>query len=529
MQGPVRNQAQMRRMAGAFPCLRTRRAIDMQPTPGLTQQVMHKRPAHMEAGVSEVKMPAYTPHPLVDQDANLWLMSYEKATRDAFNAIYAALRDMASIQHELDFVARAQEIAMSRLGYLLPTAILERAWVETLDVRSLYAYCVFQTFLRVTNQQVRLDAADTMGVAAAREFFASCGFHEVDISPASDGRLKGLERFILRFPRHAIRKTKAYAGGLFDVENDLKRWQRIELRKLRQGLPSHSRYLKVAVYNRSSLRPAESGCGPFKGNELAMAEAMIARLNALRSAVRDNFPGEDLAILLLGVDTDTDALRIHVPDARGELSAYRYIDMLDAYQATRGMTADEAYDALQQRIDQVGQMQGWGKGEGVVEAGMRRFITQLMVTNISQIDYVARFHGGAYADFAHAERLMLLGENVEAFQVRNMAYYAHLYTVEESAGDVDHGVQVFRATHFTRGLPLPVVIHYRYDPQIEGSRERAIDRCQRVRDALYARYPQLAQAGRIQCFMTVRAKANDALVEWIDDGVYAGLMPQGLQ
>lgn len=529
MQGQALYQAEARRMAGAFPCLRARRAEDSAPARVQMQKASHVRSAVAEPQPAAPVAAAPVAHALADQGANVWLLSYEKATRESFDAIYVALRDIASIQHEADFVIRAQDIATSRLGYELPQAVLERAWVEALDVRSLYAYCVFNTFLRVTNQQVRLDAADQQGVAAAREFFASCGFHEVDVSPASDGRLKGLERFILRFPRHAIRNTKAYAGGLFDVENDLKRWQRVELRKLRQGQPAGSRYLKVAVYNRSSQRPAESGCGPFKGNELAAAEAMLARLNALRDAVRASFPGEDLAILLLGVDTDTDALRIHVPDAEGQLSPYRYIDMLDAYQATLGMSADDAYLALQQRIDQTCQMQGWGKGVGVVEEGMRRFITQLMVTNISQIDYVMRFHGGAYADFGHAERLMILGENIEAFQLRNFAYYSHLYTVEESAGDVDHGVQVFRATHFTRGLPMPVVIHYRYNPQVEGSRERAVARCHRVRDALFARYLQLAETGRMQCFMTVRAKAHDAPVEWIDAGASAVFLPQGMQ
>lgn len=515
-------------MAGAFPCLRARGGkASHQPSSHVQLAAHGNEELSVTAQPETPAMQAKSGHVLADQGANVWLFSYEMTTRNAFDAIYAALRDIAGVQHEPDFVQRAQRIAAERLGYALPDEVLEKAWVESLDVRSLYAYCVFKTFLRVSNEQIQLDAQDHQGITDAKVFFQSCGFHEVDISPASDGRLKGLERFILRLPRYAIRSTKAYAGGLFDVENDLKRWQRIELRKLRQNeAGAQTRYLKVAVYNRSSLRPAESGCGPFKGNELAAAEAALARLQALRDSVRESFPGEDIDILLLGVDTDTDALRIHVPDAEGALSPYRYIDMLDAYNATLGMGNDEAYVALQQRIDQACMAEGWGKGAGPVGRGMRRFITQLMMTNISQIDYVQRFHGGAYRDFGHAERLMLVGENIESFQLRNFAYYSHLFTVEDGGSDVDHGINVFRAINFTRGLPVPVVIHYRYNPKVEGSRDRAVARCFRVRDALYARYPQLTASGMLQCFMTVRSKATDATLEWIDDGVVSWFQPQ---
>ena len=515
-------------MAGAFPCLHAGGSEGMimpasvvQP-PVQQQDVVQTAPAAMAASKP-------VSHALADQGANFWLFSYEQTTRNAFDAIYSALRDIASIQHEPEFVALAQAISTQRLGYELPVDLLEKAWVEALDVRSLYAFCVFNTFMHVVNEQILLDARDSESVMAAKEFFESCGFHEVDISPSSDGRLKGLERFVLRLPRHAIRNTKAYAGGLFDVENDLKRWQRVELKKLRKGgLATDTRYLKVAVYNRSSLRPSESGCGPFRGNELAAAEAALERLNAFREAVRNSFPDQDIDILLLGLDTDTDALRIHVPDAEGSVSPYRYVDMLDAYHATLDMSDDQAYEALQQRIDQACVAEGWGKGAGPVATGMRRFITQLMITNISQIEYVGRFHGGAYSDFGHAERLMIVGENIESLQLRNFAYFSHLFTVEDGGSDIDFGVNVFRAINFSRGLPMPVVVHYRYDPKVQGSRQRAVSRCIKVRDALFARYPELHASNMLQCFMTVRSKASDAALEWIDEGVNAKVLQQVL-
>ncbi len=517
----MRDQAALRaqghRMAAAFPCLRARKHEQVD---GGIAHARAQLALNAQADAAQVQATPVQPQPmqhaLADQDANLWLYSYEKGTRHAFDAIYHALREIAGIQHEDDFVARAQHIAAQQLGFELPTVVLERAWVDVLDVRALYAYCVFRSFLQVSNQQIRLESQDVNSARGARDFFATCNLHEVDVSPASDGRLKGLERFILRLPRQSIRNTKAYPAALFDLESDIKRWQRIQLREMeRSGSSLSSRYLKVAVYNRSSLRPAESGCGQFRGNELAGVEAVLKRLNALRAALRAKFPGQDLNILLLGVDTDTDALRIHLPDANGELSPYRYLDMLDAYRATLGMSAEDAYQALQQRVDQVSRIQGWGRGEGELESGMRRFITQLMISNISQIDYVQRFHHGHYADFSHAERFMLIGENVESFQLRNFAYYAHLFTFEEGAEDVEQGMQVLHATHFPRGLPIPVVVHYRYDALVDGSRERAVARCKRVSQALLHRYAQLASTGMLQCFMTVREKSADAPLEWL--------------
>jgi len=508
---------QFKRMTSAFPCLR-RQAFSERPAavakPAQRKEIAESKPMVAEASV-------YQGHSLSDQDTNLWLYSYEKATRSAFDAIYAALRDIATIQHEHDFVSRAKAISKERLGFELPDEVLERAWVEALDIRALYSFCVFNTFVRASEQQIHLDAQDEASVIAARGFFASCGLHEVDVSLASDGRLKGVERFVLRLPRHALRHTKAYSAGLFDVETDLKRWQRIELKKRIQassmiGRASHSRYLKVAVYNRSSLRPAESGCGIYRGKELAGVEAVLNRLNSLRSALQDLFPEQDLAILLLGVDTDTDALRIHLPDAEGDLNAHRYIDMQHVYNATLALSAHEASRVLQQYIDQVAGMDGWARGQGQPDAGMRRFVTQLMYSNISQIDFVRRFHAGHYHDFAHAERLMLIGENIESFQLRNIVYYTHQYTFEEGRDDIEQGMSIFRATHLNHGLPIPVMIHYRYNAHVADSRAQAITRCVRVRNAMLNHYAALFASGKLQCFMTVRAKEPVALLEWVD-------------
>ena len=73
-----------------------------------------------------------------DCQANQRLWDDEHAVRVAFNGIVPALKEIAALQHEHDFVPRAQEIAQRQLGFPLPEALLQDAWVEALDMRSLY-------------------------------------------------------------------------------------------------------------------------------------------------------------------------------------------------------------------------------------------------------------------------------------------------------------------------------------------------------------------------------------------------------
>ena len=82
-------------------------------------------------------------HPLVDGQDNGHLHQYEQAVKKSFDAIVPTLRKVSAYQHEEDFVVRAQTVATQQLGYKLPDAILQDAWVDQLDMRSLFAWCVF--------------------------------------------------------------------------------------------------------------------------------------------------------------------------------------------------------------------------------------------------------------------------------------------------------------------------------------------------------------------------------------------------
>ncbi|MHB8847998.1 MAG: carboxysome shell carbonic anhydrase domain-containing protein, partial [Burkholderiales bacterium] len=68
-------------------------------------------------------------------------------------------------------------------------------------------------------------------------------------------------------------------------------------------------------------------------------------------------------------------------------------------------------------------------------------------------------------------------------------------------------------------LPAPVAIHYRYDSRVPGCRERTVERCQRVKSAIEARYADLAQKGLLVCSMTVQDKRPGSQIELVDAGI----------
>jgi hypothetical protein len=59
--------------------------------------------------------------------------------------------------------------------------------------------------------------------------------------------------------------------------------------------------------------------------------------------------------------------------------------------------------------------------------------------------------------------------------------------------------------HTKRGLAVPVLVHFRYDPRIPGAAERARLRAQRLRAAIVSRYSNLARRGLLHVEAVVRA------------------------
>ena len=456
-------------------------------------------------------------HPLVDPVQNAHLADYERAVRARFDAIVPVLRQIAALQHEAGFERQAQTIAREQLGFELPADVLADAWITTLDMRRLYGHSVLHAFRDLAQEAIAQHNGSAEADATMR-FFIECGFHEVDVSACADGRLKGLLQYILRLPQQAVRRHKSYAGTLFDVEANVKLWTETELRRFREGVPTladaGTRYLKIAVYHFSSSDPHHEGCAAHGSDDRRAAQAALDRLNAFGTAIENGFCcGASVATLLIGVDTDNDAIRVHGPDAQGGMSLDCLVDNMALYQATAERPASDANWRLGTIVDETARLHG----RSTPEPGMRRLIERLLANNLSQIDYVCANHCGRYADIGHAERFISIGDGFDEVHLRNLAYFGHLHTVEEGAADMDVGIRIFTGLNVTRGLPIPVAIHYRYDGQVPGSRERSVERCRRVKAAIEARYPALAKDGLLVCGMSVQAKQPGSALETVAD------------
>ncbi|WP_407275376.1 carboxysome shell carbonic anhydrase [Halothiobacillus sp. DCM-1] len=450
-------------------------------------------------------------HPLTDLAANAQLGQCEDTVKGRFDRIVPFLRAVVGIPLGVEYVTRVQELAQSSLGHTFPEALLEDNWIRGHNLRGLFGYAAFKALAAATDQFSRRLKSEQEEVGASIGFLLDCGFHTLDISPCADGRLKGLLPYILRLPMSAFTFRKAYAGTLFDIETDLQQWQSIELRRYREGVPNTAdaatRYLKIAVYHFSTSDPTHEGCAAHGSNDHQAIEASHNQLIGLRQAVENAFCcGASVETLLIGVDTDTDAVRIHIPDQDGNLNPHRYVDNAALYAETLGMSADQAILAVHDAIRNASSRDGWAKGNGLPHEGMQRFIATLLINNLSQIDYVVHRCGGRYPlhDIGHAERFISAGDGLDEVQIRNLAYYAHLHTVEENAADIDVGIKIFKKLNVARGLPIPIAVHYRYDSNVPGARDRAVERARQVRAAIANRHHELAAEQLLQFRLSVQ-------------------------
>lgn len=464
-------------------------------------------------------------HPLTNLQENAQLARCEEAIKGRFDAIVPALKKLAHLQHaqhEKDFMVQAQVLAANELGTELPEKLLDNAWVDGLDMPALYASSVFgalQNSVAQFAENLRSQAENSMD---AKSFFLDCGYHSVDITPCSDGRLKGLSKYILRLPLTAMTVRNAYAGALFNIEANIRHWESVELLRFRAADPvpadAQTNYLKVVVYHRSSSDPSHQGCAAHGSNDNVSAEAGLARLHEFREAIENTFCcGASVDILLVCVDTDNDSIRVHVPDSNGEINVHRFIDNAQIYHDTLNLNADQARIAVYEAIDKCSEATGWGKGAGIPHEGMRKLIVNLLINNLSQIEYVGDLYEGQYPDIGHAERYISVGDGFQEVQLRNLAYYAHLHTVEEGTADLDIGIKIFTGLNLANGLPVPIAIHYRYDSKVPGSRQRMAEQCQRVKAAILDRYKNLVAQNSIFCQMSLQDRPLGSALEIIDE------------
>ena len=105
------------------------------------------------------------------------------------------------------------------------------------------------------------------------------------------------------------------------------------------------------------------------------------RLQAFRVAVENSFCcGASVDLLLLGLDTDTDAIRVHVPDRDGNAALDQWLDASDIYEATKSLTPEAARNKIRQMVELA--------VVGAPDAGMITLISHLIENTSSQIAYV---------------------------------------------------------------------------------------------------------------------------------------------
>ena len=456
-------------------------------------------------------------HPLFDLAHNRRLLERESEITRAFDAIEPALREVAALAYQDGFEAMAQGIIRERLGFDLPAKFLESRWIAPLNMRGIFAWCVYQTFRRLADRDFDRSLADLDEGEPADEVIRKWGFHVIDITPCADGRLSGVVDYILRVPPAVVTSRKSFAGSLFDIEESVRNWVTVELRRFREGVPNAAseptRYLKIGVYHTSSSDPAHEGCAAHGSDERRAAAALLERLNSFALAIENSHCcGASVATLLIGVDTDTDAIKLHVPDANGAISLERHVDNNALFEATREMGREQAKEAIRATVAEA---VGVSPDDAATE-GMRWFCAYLLKNNMAQIEYVRVYHQGRYADLGHTEQFITVGDSFDDVQMRNLAYQAQMETIEEGAADMDVGIKIFKKVNMARGLPIPVFIHFRYDGRVPGSRERAVERCRRLERAIHARYRELVREGWLYTQATVKDLACGSRLEDLD-------------
>ncbi len=459
-------------------------------------------------------------HPLTRAHENERLYAYENRIKQAFAQVVPTLKAVSARQYATDFVPWAQAEAQRQLGFGLPEPILADAWIDHLDLRSLFAQATFETFRQASREHFTAAPLGVLGEGEAfRAFLLECGFHEMNVTPCADGRLAHAISYVLRLPAAAVRR-KSYAGALFDVEEAVQRWSSVEVARLRAGEPDladmPTRYLKVAIYHYSSLDPDTQGCAAHGSDTRRAATAALDRLQAFREAIENSFCcGASIDILLLGIDTDTDSLRVHLPDARGRIEIDRYVDAAALYAETAHLEAGTARGVIGEQVG----ASAASRGAGAPHEGLQRLAAKLIENNFSQIDYVLSYHGDHYPDQGHEERFIGVGMDFADVQLRNLTYFAFMRTVEEGGADLDVGIQIFRRLNVAHCLPIPIVVRFEYPGQVPGARERAIQRCERVAAAIAARYPDLSEKGLLHTFLTVRDSQGTKPVECVGSSI----------
>lgn len=458
-------------------------------------------------------------HPLADARLSAALRQRAVEIEQAFTEIEPVLRELAPEQFADGFAARASARLRDALGLEIPAEQLGASWLRPLDLSRLQAQCVIGCFARLVATAFDRSHALLSDGEPVDALIRRWGFHAIDITPCADGRLAGVVDYILRVPPAVVAFRQSHAGALFPVEDSLHHWERVELQRWREARPNAAeaatRFLKIGVYHFSSRDPAHEGCAAHGSDTARAARSVLARLEQFEQTVRAHH-GADAAVatLLVGVDTDTDAIRVHVPDTAGRMQAERHLDNLALYARTQALPREAGKDHIREAVAEAAGV----AADDAASEGMRWFCGYLLKNNLGQIDAVQDWHGGAYPEAGHTERLIVVGDPIDDVQLRNLAFQVQTDTVEAATMDLDVGVRILHRLRRPQGLAVPVLVHREHDSRIPGAREQAVAQAQRLASAIAARHAALVAAGELVVQACVRS-AGAARLEWVDSPV----------
>ncbi|MGQ0744848.1 MAG: carboxysome shell carbonic anhydrase [Acidimicrobiales bacterium] len=467
-------------------------------------------------------------HPLAEPALSAALKERSEEVAAAFARIEPVLRRLAPRQFDCDFAEQAHRELANFLGIDIPATDLASSWNTPLDLGRIHARCVLATFANLVDREFDRNLSLLEEDERAEVLIRRFGFHAVDITACADGRLGGAVDFILRVPPAVVVWHDSYAGAMFDVEDALHRWEAVELRRWREGWPNAAteptRYLKIGLYHFSSVDPRHQGCAAHGSDEVRAATALLAGLGEFQGAVESTQCCEArVATLLVGVDTDTDAIRVHVPDARGAMDVSRFVSNATLYQQTASLEREAAKQFIRQAVADCA---GVDPADPASE-GIRWLCGYLLKNNIGQVDAVRGWSGGSYADFGHTEKLLVAGDAIDDVQVRNLAFQAQMRTLEEGAVDLDVGIRILRKTNSPHGVAVPVLVHVAYDERIPGACARAQARALRLAGAIEARYGDITGSAGLVVggFVRARGKSRLALVAGATNGSPSPIAP----
>lgn len=450
-------------------------------------------------------------HPLAEPALSVMLQQRGEEIEAAFASVEPMLRRLAPQQFEGHFPQHAQR-ELARLGISIEAGELASSWSKPLDLGLIHARCVIATFCNLVEREFDRTHALLEEGEDAESLIRRFGFHGIDITSCADGRLGGVVDFILRVPPAIVVAHSSYAGAMFDIETALHQWEALELRRWRLGLPNDAteptRYLKIGVYHFSSVDPRHQGCAAHDSDEMRAASALLSRLEEFAGAIQSTHgDATGVATLLIGVDTDTDAIRVHIPDAAGVVDVARFASSGILYGATAGLERDAAKAVIRAAVAECA---GVDANDEATE-GMRWLCGYLLKNNISQVDAVRASSGGRYSDSGHAEKLIVIGDPIDDVQLRNLAFHVRMDTVEQGAQDLDVGLAILAKTHAPPGLAVPLLVHVVYDERIPGARGRAMARACRLGAAVKNRYGATATAAGLVVQEVVRAEGRSCM------------------